>query len=72
MRSRNSELSADWGTICTLLFKMEIIMSKKNKKIKVRGIEVAFTRAKQEDFICITDIAKFKNPEAPRDIIKTG
>ena len=45
-------------------------MSKKNKKIEVKGVEVAFTQTKEEDFICITDIAKFKNPEAPRDIIK--
>ncbi|MEA3495089.1 MAG: KilA-N domain-containing protein [Bacteroidota bacterium] len=45
-------------------------MSKKNTKIEVKGVEVAFTRTKQEDFICITDIAKFKNPDAPRDIIK--
>jgi len=49
---------------------MEIIMSNKNTKIEVKGVEVAFTRTKQEDFICITDIAKFKNPDAPRDIIK--
>ncbi len=45
-------------------------MSKKNKKIEIKGVDVAFTQTKEEDFICITDIAKFKNPEAPRDIIK--
>lgn len=45
-------------------------MSQKNTKIAVRGIEVAFAINQQEDFICITDIAKFKNPNAPRDIIK--
>ena len=45
-------------------------MSKKNTKIEVNGIGVSFTKTKQEDFICITDIAKFKNPDAPRDIIK--
>jgi len=44
-------------------------MSKKNK-IEVRGIDVTFTQSKQVDFICITDIAKYKNPDAPRDIIK--
>ena len=43
-------------------------MSKKNIKLEIKGVEVTFTQ--QEDFICITDIAKFKNPEAPRDIIK--
>ena len=45
-------------------------MSNKQTKIAVKGVEVNFIQARQEDFICITDIAKFKNPEAPRDIIK--
>lgn len=45
-------------------------MSKKNVKIEVKGIEVGFVNTEQEDFICITDIAKYKNPEAPADIIK--
>lgn len=45
-------------------------MNEKNRKIKVKGVEVAFTQTQQDDFICITDIAKYKNPEAPRDIIK--
>ncbi len=45
-------------------------MGKKNKKIEVKGVEVAYTQTKQEDYICITDIAKFKSPDAPRDIIK--
>ena len=45
-------------------------MSKKNTKIEVKGVEVAFVQTQQEDFICITDIAKFKNPDAPRDVIK--
>ena len=44
-------------------------MSKKTK-IEVKDVGVTFTQTQQEDFICITDIAKFKNPEAPRDIIK--
>ena len=45
-------------------------MNKKNTKIKVKGLEVAFIQAHKEDYICITDIAKFKNFNAPRDIIK--
>ena len=44
-------------------------MSKTNK-IAVKGVEVSFTTNKQEDFICITDIARYKNPEALADIIK--
>jgi len=45
-------------------------MSKKNKKIEVKGIQVAVNTKEKNDFICITDIAKYKNPDAPRDIIK--
>ena len=45
-------------------------MKSKNNKIAVKGIEISFLQANQEDYICITDIAKFKNPEAPADIIK--
>ena len=45
-------------------------MSKKNSKIEVKGVVVGFTKTQQEDYISITDIAKYKNPDAPRDIIK--
>ena len=45
-------------------------MSDKNTKITVKGVEVTFTQTKQEDYISITDIAKYKNPEAPADVIK--
>ena len=45
-------------------------MSKKNSKIEVKGVVVSFTKTQQEDYISITDIAKYKNPDAPRDIIK--
>lgn len=43
---------------------------KKNKNINVQGLQVGFMQSEQKDYICITDIAKHKNPEAPRDIIK--
>lgn len=45
-------------------------MSRKSTKIEVKGVEVIFTQNKQADFVSITDIAKYKNPDAPRDIIK--
>ena len=45
-------------------------MSKINTKIAVKGVEVTFSQIKQEDYISITDIAKYKNPDAPADIIK--
>ncbi len=31
---------------------------------------MAFVQSQQKDFICITDIAKFKNSDSPRDVIK--
>jgi len=34
-----------------------------NKKIRVLNKEVGFYTLKEEDFICITDIAKYKDPE---------
>jgi hypothetical protein len=45
-------------------------MSKGNSKIEVKGVEIAFLQTQQEDYICITDIAKYKNSDAPADIIK--
>jgi len=45
-------------------------MSKKNQVIDVIGRNVALTKINQEDFISITDIAKYKNPHAPADIVK--
>jgi hypothetical protein len=43
---------------------------KKNIKIEVQGLQVGFMQSEQDDYICITDIAKYKNPSAPADIIK--
>ena len=43
---------------------------KKSTNINVQGLQVGFMQSEQKDYICITDIAKHKNPEAPRDIIK--
>ena len=42
----------------------------KSKKVDIKGVSVSFIKTRQEDFISITDIAKYKNPEAPADIIK--
>lgn len=38
--------------------------------INVQGKDIAFYKFQEEDYICITDIAKYKNPEAPADIVK--
>lgn len=41
-----------------------------SQKISVIGTSVSIVSKGTEDYICITDIAKHKNPDAPRDIIK--
>ena len=45
-------------------------MSKKNKTVDVQGVSVTINTKGANEYICITDIAKYKNPDAPRDIIK--
>ena len=45
-------------------------MKSNSNKMAVKGVEISFLQTNQEDYICITDIAKFKNPDAPADIIK--
>jgi len=41
-----------------------------SEKINVKGVLVSFNRVNKEDFISLTDIAKYKNPNAPADIVK--
>lgn len=41
-----------------------------NKKIKVLSTEVKVKTTDQRDFICLTDIAKSKNPDHPDDLIR--
>ncbi len=36
----------------------------KNKKINVKGMEIIIFQQKNEDYISLTDIAKYKNSEA--------
>ena len=49
-------------------------MNKKNKKMDVNGTKISIVQNivqnNKEDYVCITDIAKYKNPEAPADIVK--
>ena len=46
-------------------------MSKSKKStIKVLGADVAVLSQSQQDIICLTDIAKFKNPNHPDDVIR--
>ncbi len=46
-------------------------MSKPKKSIiEVQGASVAVLSQNQQDIICLTDIAKFKNPDHPDDVIR--
>ncbi len=40
------------------------------KTIKVKEQEITFFNKQEEDFISLTDIAKVKNPEEPKDVVK--
>lgn len=42
----------------------------KTRSISVKGSEIAISRKEQEDYISLTDIARYKNPKEPIDIIK--
>src|SRR3989344_3648081 len=43
---------------------------KTDKKVEVLGTEIAIHQQQKEDYISLTDIAKYKNPEHPANIIK--
>ena len=40
------------------------------KSITVQGREIVFFSKEEEDFISLTDIARYKNPEEPKDLVK--
>lgn len=42
----------------------------KNKKIEVKGTSISITKNTEEDYICITDIAKHKNRNRSDDLIR--
>lgn len=42
----------------------------KNKKINVQGLDIVLYEDNQQDFISLTDIARFKNPAEPKDVVK--
>ncbi len=46
-------------------------MSKATKRtIKVQGSSVTVLSKNQQDTLCLTDIAKLKNPDHPDDVIR--
>jgi hypothetical protein len=42
----------------------------KNKKINVQGLDIVLYEDNQQDIISLTDIARFKNPAEPKDVVK--
>ena len=50
---------------------MPAVMSKpKRSTIEVQGAAVTVLSQKEQDFICLTDIARFKNPERSDDLVR--
>lgn len=45
-------------------------MGKKVQTIRVKDKTVALFFGENEDYISLTDIARFKNPNEPKDIVK--
>jgi hypothetical protein len=45
-------------------------MAKKNTSIEVQGTAIKIQAVGSDDYICLTDIAKSKNPEHPDDLIR--
>jgi KilA-N domain len=41
-----------------------------NKTINVKGVEIVLFSKGADDYISITDIARFKNPNEPKDVVK--
>ncbi len=40
------------------------------KRVKVKAQAVSIVKVNNEDYISITDIARFKNPRDPKDVVK--
>jgi len=45
-------------------------MSKKITILKVKGQDISILYKKEEDYICLTDIARIKNEDEPKDVVK--
>ena len=42
----------------------------KTQELAVQGVGIRITKVDGMDFVCLTDIAKQKNPAFPADVIK--
>jgi len=47
-----------------------MINMKKIQKITVQGLKIVIFKKSESDFISLTDIARFKNAEEPKEIVK--
>ena len=45
-------------------------MAVKNQQITVKGIEISIFQQRNADYISLTGIARYKNPNEPKDIVK--
>ena len=45
-------------------------MQMKNTELMANGQAVRMMKVNGADFICLTDIARFKNPEFPADVVR--
>lgn len=45
-------------------------MATTNKKITVQQIDIRFYEDNEQDYISLTDIARYKNPNEPKDVVK--
>ena len=45
-------------------------MNKKHQTIVVKGTEIVLFSKEEEEYISITDIARYKNPNEPKDVVK--
>lgn len=43
---------------------------KKNVSVEVKWLVINVVRQNQNDYISLTDIARYKNPDEPKDVVK--
>ena len=42
----------------------------KNNQVEVKGLQVTFRKIDDEDYISLTDIARFRESEYPSDVVR--
>ncbi|HEY4290319.1 MAG TPA: KilA-N domain-containing protein [Puia sp.] len=45
-------------------------MTKEKQIIEVKGTAITIIQIKQSDYISLTNIARYKNPNEPKDVVK--